>query len=883
MLNYLLQVLPMKLAILEFLQISIRHTNLAAYAVSPTNNLLHDLHAVLLILCVLLIILLLWRLWDLFTRLWELTRVLSVDETHGHLKLRNETTIESINRYLQIQLGYTASELRKTPLEKLITDSDSNFSKHIKTGKGIPKKSRVQLTCKDGKAKWFEFIKIHQHHRRPVCWYEVDCVDEQLRIELETQEDLRIERTITALSNQIFDPPEKLNEFNFSSLLHQFAKETGYHQLYVYRYDPENNDFRLLDSTSSVRGIPVKDIHLRHCLPELHEQMIRGEIIQIPNGNSTPFDTLLQGDDDTSLSKNAATYGFPWFHNHTVSGYLLVQSDKLLEMTKSREQQLQYVAKLLGSLIQQIQTHHRIQESEKRYKLIFDALIIGVSVHEIICDDDQKPIDYRFLEVNPEFEKTTGLKAADIIGKRVLQVIPDLEPIWIEKYGSVALEGKNLHFEHYVESIEKYFEVFAYQNQPGQFVVLSLDTTERKELVRREQETNERIGLALQIASIGCWDWNPQTGALIIDEGWARMLGYEKEDLEQRFGKNERMWESLMNEEDRERVFPQLRNHVSGKTQLLDIDFRLLTNEGNWLWIRSVGKTVECDHNGEAVRMIGVHVSIQEQKQKQQAQMDHQRQLDRSERLATLGTLVAGVAHEINNPNQMIQANVHLIERSLPTIRSILDSYVADNGSFSIAGFDYPVFREKLAQIIDATKTGSRRIKEIVDELRDFAREEAKHELVAVEIHQILTSVLLLTSHEQNKATDHFHVMIPEEPIHVMGDRKRLEQVIINLLLNAFQALESREQKVYVICSLDSTGKKVMICIKDEGIGILPENLSKVKDPFFSTKLAEGGTGLGLSICSSIVESLNGVLTIESVVGQGTEVTVILPVINPNS
>lgn len=129
-----------------------------------------------------------------------------------------------------------------------------------------------------------------------------------------------------------------------------------------------------------------------------------------------------------------------------------------------------------------------IEREERRYRQLFDTNVVGIALHEIICDENARPYDYRFLDVNPAFESQTGLSAKDVIGKTVLEVLPGTEPYWIETYGQVALTGEEKHFEQYSSELEKYYEVTAYSPEKGQFATLVLDITQKKrdEITLRE-------------------------------------------------------------------------------------------------------------------------------------------------------------------------------------------------------------------------------------------------------------------------------------------------------------------------------------------------------------------------------------------------------------
>jgi len=249
-----------------------------------------------------------------------------------------------------------------------------------------------------------------------------------------------------------------------------------------------------------------------------------------------------------------------------------------------------------------------------------------------------------------------------------------------------------------------------------------------------------------------------------------------------------------------------------------------------------------------------------------------------SEKLAALGAVVSSVAHEINNPNQFITLNMPIVMQAWKDVEPAVARFAREHPDWSVAGLPPVEAIREIAEAIDEVTEGSDRIRSIVAELKDFLRGEPVRPSEPVDLGECVRAVVNLVMGSIAARGQSIELALRSDLPLVLGHRRRIEQVLINLISNASEAFEGKPGVIRVRTIHFDDERFVTIEVQDDGVGIAESDLDRVMEPFYTTKRSSGGMGLGLAVSTRIAREHGGRLEVESRIGCGTTARLILPV-----
>ncbi len=582
---------------------------------------------------------------------------------------------------------------------------------------------------------------------------------------------------------------------------------------------------------------------------------------------------------------------------------------------------------------QDITEHKR---AEEKYRTLFREMMNGFALHEILCDATGKPVNYRFLAVNPAFEHMTGLRATDIVGRTVMEVMPTTEPHWIDTFGRVALSGKPALFENHAASLGKTFKVTAFRPASGQFACIFEDITERMRI-----ETYREMGsdiLEILTKPLDSQEAIKQVLAVLKTRTEADAVGLRLQEgddfpyfAQDGFSNDFLLTENTLVERGKDGGVCRDKDGnvclectcgvvLSGKT---DPANPLFTKGGSF-WINDSFPLLDlpshqdprlhprnnCIHQGyasvalipvrnkdrivgllqlndkrkgrftletiEILESIAAHIgSALMRKQGEAREVVLREKLERAARMESLGVLAGGVAHDLNN-----------ILGPMVLLPEIIADYIQQRRDPSDS--DY----QDVMEALDVIEVSARRATAVVSDLVVMGRrgqfQKEPVDLNRVVDHTLHSKQLLDTQKRRPDVLIRSQTLA--ESVWCEGSESRLIRVLANLAGNAAEAIEGKGDVMVTaarrVLSNAHTGfetvppgRYAVLEVTDTGCGMDAATMARICEPFFSTKppSERSGSGLGLSVVYGLVKDHGGFLDVRSEPGQGTTFTVYLP------
>jgi PAS domain S-box-containing protein len=500
-----------------------------------------------------------------------------------------------------------------------------------------------------------------------------------------------------------------------------------------------------------------------------------------------------------------------------------------------------------------------LRESEEKYRTLFHSIDEGFCIVEMLFDDSGKPVDYRFLEINPLFERMTGLEQA--LGKTARELVQNLEDFWIETYGAVALTGKAQRFEHRSEAMGRWFEVYTSRfgrPESRRVAIVFKDITQRKQAEQALRESENRFRNMADHAPVMVWVTEPDAKCTFLSQSWYEFTGQTPE-TGLNFG-----WLNATHPDDREhseRIFFT----ANQAQQPFRLEYRLRRHDGEYRWALDSAQP-RFGKNNDFLGYIGSVIDITERKHAE-AELERLYAGEQAARLEAEAALrvrdqfLSIASHELRTPLTALLGYASMLHKRL------VDERISHEQN------------ERMAALIVAQ---TKRLNALIEQLLDVTRIQRGQFHIdpqSLDIGALVEHVI--TEFRLSLPTEHslhsIELIRPDAAVILHADARQIEQVIQNLLGNAVKYSPGGGHVFVRLAQQDSL---VVIEVEDQGIGIPLAAQTRLFEPFYradNVQPAITGFGIGLYVVHQIVHAHGGRIELSSSEGVGSRFRVLLP------
>ena len=502
-----------------------------------------------------------------------------------------------------------------------------------------------------------------------------------------------------------------------------------------------------------------------------------------------------------------------------------------------------------------------LEESERRFRGLAESTTAHIT---IIQGDRYLYANQAFLDYYDMDTEVLQLVSPEdlMMGNMGPEVMERAEPAW---RAAQERGDDSFRFEYKDREDCWFLAIVTLMELDGKpaYMSTTFDITEHKRAQEEIAESARRYRTIFDTAGTGMISFGDDGMITLANEEWTKLSGYS---IEETVGKL--TWMRFFTEESlvKMKKYHQLRSE-DPRSAPRAYEARLIDRAG----------TV---HDG----IVNIQVvpgtqqrvaSFQDLTELKRAQQ----QMYRADKMAALGQIIAGVAHEINNPNNFIYFNLPILRRYIEAVAPLIEDRLATEPGLKIMKMPPDAFLQDIFKLLENMEHGSSRITSIVADLKHYVRSDEDQDRRPQQVGRTVDRVMTLVGKQVRKMVRSLDVEVADDLPDVEMNAGKIEQVLINLLINAGQAADKEDSRVTLKARMDAAGdERIELLVEDNGAGIPGDRLDRIFEPFYTSKGRDQGTGLGLSISHRIVEEHGGTLTVVSTPGEGSCFTVRLPV-----